>query len=102
MVDCYACTGGSLSEACDKSVLSAALSMVLAFLLLELRHDLREHRLLLHPESPRLNLGEHEEARPSKDAQRMKKSRPGLIKAIMLLSCCYFLLLGWLASCACA
>ena len=52
--------------------------MVLAFLLLELRHDLCEHRLLLHHESARLNLGEHEEARPSKDAQRMKKLRPGL------------------------
>ena len=58
--DCCLATGWSLPKACDKPVLPAAVSVVLAFLLLELRDDLCHDCLLLHPKPARLNLGEPE------------------------------------------
>ena len=61
-------TGWPISKACDKPVLSASLSVVLAFLLLELYYDLRQDCLLLHPQPNCLKLGEHETAQPPKDA----------------------------------
>jgi sugar phosphate permease len=85
-------TGWSLSEASDKFILSAALSMVLAFLLLELCHDLRHDCVLLPPESARLNLGQHEEAQPSKDAQRMKRLLKHVSNHVLLLLLLLFLL----------
>jgi hypothetical protein len=69
-------TGGSLSEACDKSVLPCALSVVLAFFLLELRHDLCEDHLLLPPASSCLDVGRLQEAQTPKSAQRMRKWWP--------------------------
>jgi hypothetical protein len=86
-------TGWSLSEACDKFILSAALSMVLAFLLLELCHDLRHDCVLLPPASARLNLGQHEEAQPSKDAQRMKWLLKHVSNHVLLLLLLFLLFL---------
>ncbi|KAL6626748.1 hypothetical protein ACP70R_030474 [Stipagrostis hirtigluma subsp. patula] len=67
----------SIPEACDKSVLPAALSLVLAFLLLELRYDLCQDSVLLHPESTCVELGEREATQTPKDAQRVKTWQPG-------------------------
>lgn len=53
-------TDRSLPKACDQPVLQAAVSMVLAFLLLELRDDLCHDSLLLHPKPARVKLGETE------------------------------------------
>jgi len=60
--DCCFATGWSLPKARDKPVLPAAVSVVLAFLLLELRGDLCHDYLLLHFKPARLNLGEPEAA----------------------------------------
>nr|CAB3472194.1 unnamed protein product [Digitaria exilis] len=54
--------GRPLPKACDKPVLPAVVSMVLAFFLLELCDDLCHDHLLLHPKPARLKLGEPESA----------------------------------------
>ncbi|GJN37478.1 hypothetical protein PR202_gb26437 [Eleusine coracana subsp. coracana] len=59
--------GWSVPKACDKPVLPASISLVLAFLLLELCHDLCHDCLLLHPESTCLKLGESETAQSAED-----------------------------------
>jgi hypothetical protein len=53
----FLCIDWSVPKACDKPFLPAVVSLVLAFILLELRHDLCHDCLLLHPESACLKLG---------------------------------------------
>jgi hypothetical protein len=67
---CWLATDRSLPEARDQPVLPAAVSVVLAFLLLELRDDLCHDRVLLHPEPAGVVLGEHEAAAQSPENAR--------------------------------
>jgi len=67
-MDCWLATDRSLPKACDQPVLPAAVSVVLAFLLLELRDDLCHDCLLLHPKPAGVKLGETEAAQSPEKA----------------------------------